>query len=79
MYSLQRCLEQDSDIKQQYEKKLDQYKEQLEKITDELNYSIKERDELTQDLLTEQERSKKSVPMKCYTIILTPAAGWTEL
>jgi len=73
--SLQRHLAQESEIKQQYEKKIDQYKEQLEKtekqivdITNELNHSIKERNvaihsrnQLAQDLLTEQERSERQV------------------
>lgn len=92
-YSLQRHLTQESEIKQQYEQRVDQYKEQLEKaeqqitdITDELNHSIKERNiaiqsrnQLAQDLLTEQERSEKSVHagMDC-TIIIT-ATGWKEL
>ena len=71
--SLQRHLTQESEIKQQYEKKISQYKEQLEKaeqkiigISDQLNHSIKERNEviqtrnqLAQDLITEQERSEK--------------------
>ena len=71
--SLQRHLTQESEIKHQYERKLDQYKEQLEKaeqkiihVSDELNHSIKERNgaiqsrnQLAQDLLTEQERSEK--------------------
>ena len=71
--SLQRHLTQESEIKQQYEKKIDQFKQQLEKaeqkiirISDELNYSIKERNvviqarnQLAQDLQTEQERSEK--------------------
>ena len=83
LHSLQRHLTQESEIKQQYEMKVDQYKEQLEKaeqqivdMTEELNHSIKERNaaiqsrnQLAQDLLTEQERSEKLVLVKCYTII----------
>ena len=71
--SLQRHLTQESEIKQQYKKKIDQFKEQLEKaekkivnILDQLNRTIKERNEviqernqLAQNLLTEQERSEK--------------------
>ena len=73
MFSLQRHLTQEGEIKEEYEKKIHQYKKQLENaeqkiihVSDELSRTIKERNaliqsrnQLAEDLLIEQERNEK--------------------